>query len=117
MLEHTKTIKQKFSGKYRKIRNEYSTAIFVSAFNTIEHISPSAQLKIIKFKNDFYVEYNINYLQVNYFFMKKITLTLINLTDPCTEIICTCFFDINMFSLSNLNKKYLIAKTKMNCVS
>ena len=50
--------------------------------------------------------------------MKKMTLTLINLTDPCTEIICTSFlFYINMFSLSNLNKKYLIAETKMNYVS
>ena len=39
--------------------------------------------------------------------MKKITL--IYLTDPCT--------DINMFNLSNLNKKCLIAETKMKCVS
>ena len=60
----------------------------------------------------------MNYLQGNYFFMKKMALTLINLTDPCTEVLCTSFlFYINMFSLSNLNKKYLIAETKMNCVS
>ena len=56
-------------------------------------------------------EYNINYLQGNYFFMKKMTLK--NLTDTCTEVLCTSFlFYINMFNLSNLNKKYLIAATK-----
>ena len=48
--------------------------------------------------------------------MKKVTL--IYLTGPCTEVLCTYFlFYINMFSRSNLNKKCLIAETKMNCVS
>ena len=50
--------------------------------------------------------------------MKKMTLTLISLTDPCTEVFCTSFlFYINMFNISNLNKKCLIAETKMNFVS
>ena len=48
--------------------------------------------------------------------MKKMILTLISLTDPCTEVFCTSFlFYINMFNISNL--KCLIAKTKMNFVS
>ena len=65
-----------------------------------------------------FVEYNVNYLQGNYFFMKKMRLTLINLTDPCTEVLYTSFlFYINMFNLCNFNKKYLIAETKMNYVS
>ena len=50
--------------------------------------------------------------------MKQMTLALINLTVPCTEILSTSFlFYVNIFNLSNLNKKYLIAETKMNCVS
>ena len=50
--------------------------------------------------------------------MKKMILTLISLTDPCTEVFCTSFlFYINMFNISNLNKKCLIAETKMNFVS
>ena len=50
--------------------------------------------------------------------MKKMTLTLINLTDPYKEVVCTSFlFYINTFNLSNLNKKCLIAETKKNCVS
>ena len=49
--------------------------------------------------------------------MKKMTLTLISLTDPCIEVLCTSYlFYINMFNLSNLNKKYLISETKMSCV-
>ena len=48
--------------------------------------------------------------------MKK--MALIYLTDPCTEVLCTYFlFYINMFNLSNLNKKCLISEAKMNCVS
>ena len=48
--------------------------------------------------------------------MKK--MTLIYLTDHCTEVLCTYFlFYINMFNLSNLNKKCSIAETKMKCVS
>ena len=50
--------------------------------------------------------------------MKKMILILISLTDPCTEVFCTSFlFYINMFNITNLNKKCLIAETKMNCVS
>ena len=50
--------------------------------------------------------------------MKKMILTLIGLTDPCTEVFCTSFlFYINMFNISNLNKKCLIAEAKMNFVS
>ena len=51
--------------------------------------------------------------------MKKMTLTLINLTDSCTEILCTSWlFYTNMFDLSNFNKKCLIVeKIKINCVS
>ena len=43
--------------------------------------SISAQLKIIKFKNDFYVEYNINYLQGNYFFREKDGINIDKLDD------------------------------------
>ena len=49
---------------------------------------------------------------------KKMILTLISLTDCCTDVFCTSFlFYINMFNISNLNKKCLIAETKMNFVS
>ena len=50
--------------------------------------------------------------------MKKMILTLISLTDPCTKVFCTSFlFYINMLNISNLNKKCLIAETKNNFVS
>ena len=50
--------------------------------------------------------------------MKKIILTLISLTNPCTEVFSTSFlFYSNMFNISNLNKKCLIAETQMNFVS
>ena len=49
--------------------------------------------------------------------MKKMTLTLISLTDHCTDVFCTFLFYTNMFNISNLNKKCLIAETKMNIVS
>ena len=45
-------------------------------------------------------------------------LTMISLTDPCTEVFCTSFlFYSNMFNISNLKKKCFIAETKMNFVS
>ena len=51
-------------------------------------------------------------------FHEKMILTLISLTDRCTEVFCTSFlFYINMFNIYNLNKKYLIAETKINFVS
>ena len=50
--------------------------------------------------------------------MKKMILTLISLTDRCTDVFCTSFlFYINMFNISNLNKKCLIAEAKVNFVS
>ena len=50
--------------------------------------------------------------------MKEMILPLISSTDPCTEVFGTSFlFHINMFNISNLNKKCLIAETKMNFVS
>ena len=37
--------------------------------------------------------------------MKKMTLTLFNLTEPCNTVFCTSFlFYINMFNTSNLSK-------------
>ena len=51
-----------------------------------------AQLKIINFKNDFYVQYNINYLEacankrkLYDTFMKNMIVILINLFDTCKE--------------------------------
>ena len=48
----------------------------------------------MKFKNNFYVEYHVNYLQtcankrkLYDIFMKEITLILINFFDPCEEVV------------------------------
>ena len=53
----------------------------------------------LKSKNDFYAEYNINYLNGNHFFKKKMTLTLINLTDLCTEVLHLYFNQVNLMNL------------------
>ena len=41
--------------------------------------------------------------------MKKMILTLISLTDHCTDVFCTSFlFYINMFNISNLSKTLML---------
>ena len=76
----------------------------------------SAQLKIIKFKNDFNSGYNKKYLQAcenewkfYKIILKKMTLSFVSLTVPCTEVFLSIFF----FYFEKKNVKFL---SKLNSV-